>query len=103
MEQRRGNAALEVRGIPAVRSAIWSTRSTLVVVLQTPGAPITDAGVSVYTGCVGTSVGVGVRVGSAVSVPGISLGSAVAVPAGVGDAVSVGGGVFVGNSSGVSV
>jgi restriction system protein len=42
LERRRGTAAMEVRSIPAVQSAIWSTRSTLVVVLHTPGAPITD-------------------------------------------------------------
>jgi restriction system protein len=43
LERRRGTAAMEVRGIPAVQSALWSTRSTLVVVLHTPGAPITDS------------------------------------------------------------
>ena len=42
-EARRASAVLEVRGNPVVKNANWSTKSTLVVSLEQPGAEVPDA------------------------------------------------------------
>lgn len=43
LSARRVSAALEVRGNPVVKNAVWSTKSTLVVSLHQPGAEIPDS------------------------------------------------------------